>query len=98
MNNEQYKEVMRNYKEMTDGNATSIRYVFHIDVDGFYVSRVVLDFCTDNDVAGDFNPKDFIKIVFPVDGYDISYDYYEVARDYRGEVALVKYLHDVPVR
>lgn len=96
MNNEQYKEVMRNYKEMIEANATSIRYVFHVDGEGFYVSRIVLDFCTDNDVPEGFDPAKFIKSIFSADVYCMSYDYYEVARDDTGEVALVKYLHDMP--
>ena len=97
MNNNQYKEVARNYKEMVDANATSIRYVFHIDAEGFYASRIVLDFCIDNDIPEGFDPNKFIKSIFSMDTYHITYDYYEVRRDDWGEVALIKYLHDVPI-
>lgn len=95
MNNKQYKEVMRNYKEMVDSNVIGARFVFHIDREGFYVGSITLDFVDDREIPDDFNPEEFVKSVYYHANY-ASYDYYEVARDDSGEVALVKYLHDMP--
>ena len=96
MNNEQYKEVMRNYKEMVDSNTIGARFVFHIDREGFYLGSITLDFVDYREVPDDFYPKEFVKSVY-YDANHATYDYYEVARDNTGEVALVKYLHDMPV-
>lgn len=94
MNNNQYKEVMRNYKEMVDSNSIDVRFVFHVDRGGFYVGGITLDFASDWDIPDDFNPEEFVKCVYSAAEH-VSYDYYRVARDDSGEVALMEYRHDV---
>lgn len=57
MNNKQYKELMRNYQELVDSDAISVRFVFHIDREGFYLGGITLDFTDALDVPDDFNPQ-----------------------------------------
>ena len=94
MNNKQYKEVMRNYKEMVDSNSINARFVFHVDREGFCVGGITLDLVDDRDVPNALNLEEFIKSVY-YDATHASYDYYEISRDDSCEVALVTYLDDV---